>query len=82
MIKTSSVILSKLAVGIIVFYRFVISPLLPMACRFSPTCSEYGIEVFKRFGFLHGACLLSKRLLKCHPLGGSGFDPPPCAHKK
>lgn len=80
--KIISAILSNLAIVIITGYRMFISPLLPMACRFSPTCSEYGIEVFKRFGFLNGACLLFKRLLKCHPLGGKGFDPPPDTHKQ
>lgn len=66
-----------LAVGIIMFYRAAISPMLPASCRFVPTCSEYGLIAFKRYGFRKGFVLTAKRILKCHPGGPSGYDPVP-----
>lgn len=74
-------IFRQLAILPIRIYKLVLSPILPASCRFMPTCSQYGIEVIEKFGVVHGSCLLLKRLLKCHPLGGSGFDPPPNANK-
>ena len=63
------------------FYRRFLSPLLPPACRFEPTCSRYAIQAIERHGPLKGSWLAAKRLLRCHPihwLGGSeGFDPVP-----
>jgi putative membrane protein insertion efficiency factor len=58
-------------------YQSVISPHLPMACRFHPTCSQYMIEAIVKFGPLKGVWLGLKRIGRCHPLGGSGFDPVP-----
>ena len=55
------------AIGIIMFYRMAISPLLPPACRFVPTCSEYGLTAFRRYGFRKGFVLTAKRILKCRP---------------
>ncbi|MCL4118992.1 UNVERIFIED_CONTAM: hypothetical protein GTU68_031893 [Idotea baltica] len=55
----------------------VISPWLPTSCRYQPTCSAYGIEAFKKHGVLKGFWLTAKRIGKCHPWGGSGFDPVP-----
>lgn len=66
-----------IALGLIRFYQAVISPLTPPNCRFRPTCSEYAIEAFQRHGTLKGGLLTLKRILRCHPLGGSGFDPVP-----
>jgi hypothetical protein len=60
----------------------MISPLLPAACRFLPTCSEYALEAVDRHGCWHGAWLAVGRLLRCHPLGGSGYDPVPEDRKK
>ena len=57
------------------FYQYFISPLIGVNCRFQPTCSEYSIESIKKFGFLKGLYLTFKRLIKCHPLGKSGYDP-------
>lgn len=68
---------SLLAVGLITLYRGVISPLTPSSCRFHPTCSEYGLEAFKRFGFFKGLLLTTKRILKCRPGGPYGYDPVP-----
>lgn len=58
-------------------YQMVISPWLGPKCRFTPTCSSYGIEAFKKYGVFKGSWLTAKRLSRCHPFGGSGFDPVP-----
>jgi len=51
-------------------------------CRFSPTCSEYAREAIERHGVFHGCRLMIRRILRCHPWGGCGYDPvPPCPHK-
>lgn len=59
------------------FYKLAISPLLPQACRFTPTCSVYMAEAVRRFGAIRGVWLGVKRLARCHPLGGAGHDPVP-----
>jgi putative membrane protein insertion efficiency factor len=59
------------------FYQWVISPMLPAACRYQPTCSAYAVEAITRHGVLAGGWLTLRRLLHCHPWGGSGFDPVP-----
>lgn len=58
-------------------YQKYISPLKGPSCRFHPTCSQYGIEAFQRFGFFKGFYLTVKRILKCHPFHPGGFDPVP-----
>ena len=58
-------------------YRLVISPVLGPRCRFAPTCSEYALEALERHGAWRGAWLTVRRLARCHPLGGSGYDPVP-----
>lgn len=58
-------------------YQYTISPLLGPACRFEPSCSQYGIEAFKKHGFFKGFGLTIKRVSKCHPWGGHGHDPVP-----
>lgn len=58
-------------------YRYCISPMLPPSCRFTPTCSAYAIEALRKHGPLKGSWLTLKRLLRCHPWGGSGYDPVP-----
>ena len=68
---------SLIAIGIITLYRGMISPLIPSSCRFIPTCSAYGIEAFKRFGFIKGFILTAKRILRCRPGGPHGYDPVP-----
>lgn len=65
------------ALGLIKFYRLGISPLFPSCCRFVPTCSEYGLIAFKRYGFRKGFVLTVKRLAKCRPGGPHGYDPVP-----
>ena len=59
------------------FYRMAISPMLPPSCRFTPTCSQYALEALKKHGPLRGTYLTVRRLLRCHPWGGSGYDPVP-----
>ena len=70
-------VLSKLMLGLIAFYKNAISPLLMPACRYYPTCSEYGIEAIKKYGPFKGGWLTLKRILSCNPWGGHGHDPVP-----
>jgi hypothetical protein len=64
-------------VALLRIYKVVVSPLLPPACRFHPTCSDYATEVVERFGVLRGSWLAAKRLARCHPFSAGGFDPAP-----
>ncbi|MFR2525386.1 membrane protein insertion efficiency factor YidD [uncultured Alistipes sp.] len=58
-------------------YQYVISPLTPPSCRFTPTCSQYAAEALRKYGPLKGSWLALRRLSRCHPWGGSGYDPVP-----
>ncbi len=58
-------------------YQHCISPLTPPSCRFTPTCSEYARQAIIKHGPLRGAYLAIRRILRCHPWGGSGYDPVP-----
>lgn len=58
-------------------YQYFISPVLRAHCRFDPSCSQYAIESLARFGLVHGLYLTVRRLARCHPWGGFGFDPVP-----
>lgn len=58
-------------------YQVGISPFLPPACRYTPTCSQYAVEAIQRYGAGKGSLLAVRRLLRCHPWGGSGHDPVP-----
>ena len=73
--------MKKLLIAPIVFlvriYQYLISPLLPSACRYTPTCSHYTVEALKTHGLLKGGWLALKRISSCHPWGGKGFDPVP-----
>lgn len=62
-------------IGLFQFYKKIISPVLPNACRYTPTCSDYGIQALKKYGPFKGLYLALKRLSTCHPWGGSGYDP-------
>ena len=59
------------------FYQIAISPLKPPTCRFTPTCSSYALEALKRHGLFKGGMLAIRRIIRCHPWGGSGYDPVP-----
>ncbi len=61
----------------IYFYKRVISPLTPPSCRFTPSCSTYALEAIKKHGAFKGLFLAIKRIFRCHPWGGSGYDPVP-----
>ncbi len=69
--------LKGLLIAIFKFYKKHISPLLPSACIYTPTCSEYGIEAVKRFGAIKGLFLTLKRILRCNPFHKGGVDPVP-----
>jgi putative membrane protein insertion efficiency factor len=56
-------------------YQYLISPLLPNACRYTPTCSQYSIEAIHKYGPIKGIWMGIKRISRCHPWGGSGYDP-------
>lgn len=70
-------LLSKVMLALIWFYRPCISPLKPPTCRYTPTCSQYAVEAIKKYGPLKGGWLAFKRILRCNPFGGSGYDPVP-----
>ncbi|MBQ9470856.1 MAG: membrane protein insertion efficiency factor YidD [Bacteroidales bacterium] len=70
-------ILTLIPILLVRLYQTLISPLFPASCRFTPTCSSYAIEALQKYGLLKGSYLTIKRLLRCHPWGGSGYDPVP-----
>lgn len=72
----------KLVILPVRLYQLCISPLLPPSCRFVPTCSAYAIEAIARHGVLRGGWLTLRRLARCHPWGGSGYDPVPPARPR
>ncbi|MQX35413.1 membrane protein insertion efficiency factor YidD [Roseospira navarrensis] len=63
--------------GLIRLYQLFISPLIGPSCRFSPTCSNYAMEALARHGVFAGGWLAARRILRCHPWGGMGYDPVP-----
>ncbi|MCC6371777.1 MAG: membrane protein insertion efficiency factor YidD [Bacteroidia bacterium] len=67
----------KLAILPVRFYQYFIRPLLPNTCRYTPSCSQYSIEAINKHGALKGSWLGLKRILRCHPWGGHGYDPVP-----
>jgi len=67
--------MTKLMIILIRFYRKNISPLLGSNCRFAPTCSQYALLAFEKYGFFKGFYLSVKRILKCNPLFKGGYDP-------
>ena len=69
--------LAKLMIALVRFYQGAISPLLPGSCRYTPTCSEYGVQALRKHGALRGGWLTLKRFLSCNPWGGHGHDPVP-----
>ena len=70
-------ILSRLLILPIRFYQHSISPMFPPACRYTPTCSQYAVEAITVHGPFRGLLLAVRRILRCNPWGGSGYDPVP-----
>jgi len=65
----------RAAMQILKAYKWVISPMFPPSCRYTPTCSEYAMEAIERFGVLRGGLKGAARLLRCHPFAHGGYDP-------
>jgi len=74
--------LRRLAVLPIRLYQWTISPILPQSCRFAPSCSEYAAEAILAHGPLTGGWLGFRRILRCHPWGGHGYDPVPARDRR
>ena len=70
-------LLAKPLIGLVRLYRLLLSPWLGSNCRYQPTCSSYAIEALQVHGVLRGSWLAMKRIGRCHPWGGSGYDPVP-----
>lgn len=73
----AEVLLTRLAVGVVRFYRAAISPALPRSCRYVPSCSAYCLEAIERYGVPRGVWLSVRRLARCHPFHAAGYDPVP-----
>lgn len=71
------VLIRRVAVAPIRVYQRVISPLLPAACIYTPSCSQYAVEAIERYGIVKGAWLAVRRIVRCNPLHAGGFDPVP-----
>ena len=69
--------LSRLAIAPIRLYQRVISPLLPACCIYTPTCSQYAVEAIEKYGVVQGCWLGARRIVRCNPLHGGGYDPVP-----
>jgi putative membrane protein insertion efficiency factor len=70
-------ILQRTLIAVIKGYKQVLSPLLPSACRYAPTCSEYAIQAIVKYGVMSGLLLAFKRIFRCHPFHPGGYDPVP-----
>jgi hypothetical protein len=70
-------VIARLLALLVRLYRLLISPLLPPACRFYPSCSAYAVTALERHGAVHGTFLVVKRLCRCHPFHPGGIDPVP-----
>jgi len=67
--------INKIFIALIRFYQYLISPLFPPSCRFYPTCSEYGIQAFRKYPFYRAFWLTAWRVLRCNPFNKGGYDP-------
>jgi hypothetical protein len=74
--------MTRLALWLIRGYRYAVSPALPPACRFTPTCSQYAEESLRAHGLFHGLGYALRRLLRCHPWHPGGHDPIPMRHPR
>jgi len=68
---------ARLLAALVRGYRYLLSPWWGRQCRFTPTCSQYAIDALERYGAARGSWLALRRVLRCHPWGGGGFDPVP-----
>ncbi len=68
---------AQMALALVRLYKLTLSPLFAGSCRYMPGCADYMTEAVTRHGFVRGGWLGTKRLCRCHPFGGHGFDPPP-----
>ncbi len=66
---------SKAGIVLIKAYRRVVSPMLPAACRFTPSCSLYTLQAIEKYGLLRGGWMGARRLMRCHPFSKGGYDP-------
>ncbi len=81
-VTRTGAIVAKILSGPIHLYRYLVSPLLPMSCRYLPSCSDYALQALKTHGPTRGLGLAVRRLARCHPWGGHGLDPvPPHTHE-
>ncbi len=72
---------ARAVAALIQAYRYGLSPLLPPRCRYAPTCSEYALAAVREHGAVRGSWIALKRIARCHPWGGAGYDPVPgCGH--
>ena len=76
-LRPLSEFIARMLILPIQFYQKFISPLTPPSCRYTPTCSQYAIEALRKHGPFKGMYLAIRRILRCHPWGGSGYDPVP-----
>jgi putative membrane protein insertion efficiency factor len=77
LLKKLSKLFSEILILPIRLYQILLSPILPMACRYTPTCSHYAVQALRKHGPFKGSFLATKRILSCHPWGGHGHDPVP-----
>lgn len=68
-------IVKKVLLGLLWVYQYLISPLKPATCRYTPTCSSYAVQAVTKYGPFKGGWMALKRIGRCHPWGGSGYDP-------
>jgi len=76
-LKIFKAIIGGIFVVLIKIYQYLLSPLMGAQCRYTPTCSQYGIEAIKKHGSFKGGWLTLKRIARCNPWGGHGYDPVP-----
>ncbi len=69
-------------IGLIRLYQLTLSPMIGGHCRFQPTCSHYALMAYRTHNPAYATLLTTRRLLRCHPFGGSGYDPPPPARRQ
>ena len=73
--------LAHVMIAVATLYRWLLSPMLGTNCRYCPSCSEYAIEALRRHGAVRGSAMALRRVVRCHPRGGHGYDPvPPAPH--